>query len=503
MESPPLARYIPQKSKKRVFPGSSSSYMDPEVVEISPPISWSSKTKSLKQEEVMHHEIINVDMDEDSTDVMLIDEKVDTKNKGKEALANFSNGHSSAAKPGSVDGVQSSKRSCASGPHNSINLDGFSSDLSCGDDEYTDMYYDDLMYDDEYAILQAHFDNIDIPPGVEAPIPWLADPAQNNKKAATASSSTHSSLRIQSNPVGFPPGTDSSSSWCLPESAQIRKKSSSTSSSSLQTEIWSFPEPLQSKKLVNLTGSTYSSMQTQKSAVNLLPGVESLKPWRLLESSHSKKKPGVSVSTARYSSHDQLGGMKFSTGIEPSSGWSYFPNSSTKQVGNDYSGFFPLSDAAYIFPEEESYIPWVQDLAKSQTNPTAEGSSTIPFEAVSIGEKYGNENDILKKFQLFKQFDTVQDHSDHQYSRNGSSMKQPSKNWAKKIQEEWRILEKDLPGAEGTPYHDGLFFFDVFFPCNYPNVPPHVYYHSGGLRINPNLYNCGKVCLEPSQHLEW
>ena len=22
-----------------------------------------------------------------------------------------------------------------------------------------------------------------------------------------------------------------------------------------------------------------------------------------------------------------------------------------------------------------------------------------------------------------------------------------------------------------------------------------VYYHSGGLRINPNLYNCGKVCL--------
>uniref|UniRef100_A0A453EII1 UBC core domain-containing protein n=1 Tax=Aegilops tauschii subsp. strangulata TaxID=200361 RepID=A0A453EII1_AEGTS len=22
-----------------------------------------------------------------------------------------------------------------------------------------------------------------------------------------------------------------------------------------------------------------------------------------------------------------------------------------------------------------------------------------------------------------------------------------------------------------------------------------VYYHSGGLRLNPNLYNCGKVCL--------
>jgi ubiquitin-protein ligase len=27
-------------------------------------------------------------------------------------------------------------------------------------------------------------------------------------------------------------------------------------------------------------------------------------------------------------------------------------------------------------------------------------------------------------------------------------------------------------GAEGTPYHDGLFFFDVFFPSGYPNEPP-------------------------------
>ncbi|KAM1798958.1 hypothetical protein ACFX12_032971 [Malus domestica] len=29
-----------------------------------------------------------------------------------------------------------------------------------------------------------------------------------------------------------------------------------------------------------------------------------------------------------------------------------------------------------------------------------------------------------------------------------------------------------IVGAEGTPYHDGLFFFDVCFPSGYPNVPP-------------------------------
>ncbi|CAI8593123.1 unnamed protein product [Vicia faba] len=107
------------------------------------------------------------------------------------------------------------------------------------------------------------------------------------------------------------------------------------------------------------------------------------------------------------------------------------------------------------------------------------------------------ENESLRKLRSFKLFDSN------------------PKSWAKKIQEEWKILEKHLPdtifvrvyesrmnlmrvviiGAERTPYHDGLFFFDIFFPSGYPNVPPKVHYHSGGLRINPNLYNCSKVCL--------
>ncbi|XP_071715080.1 putative ubiquitin-conjugating enzyme E2 39 [Rutidosis leptorrhynchoides] len=53
------------------------------------------------------------------------------------------------------------------------------------------------------------------------------------------------------------------------------------------------------------------------------------------------------------------------------------------------------------------------------------------------------------------------------------------------------ILRAAIIGAEGTPYHDGLFFFDVCFPSDYPNSPPLVLYRSGGLRINPNLYGCG------------
>ncbi|KAL9257529.1 putative ubiquitin-conjugating enzyme E2 24 [Drosera capensis] len=118
-----------------------------------------------------------------------------------------------------------------------------------------------------------------------------------------------------------------------------------------------------------------------------------------------------------------------------------------------------------------------------------------------------------------KQFDVISDHKDHHFADcvgEGSSLSQNvRKGWSKKVQQEWTILEQNLPeaiyvriyeermdllraaivGAAGTPYHDGLFFFDIFLPPEYPNEPPLVHYHSGGLRLNPNLYESGKVCL--------
>eukprot|EP00253_Pinus_taeda_P022848 PITA_22848 len=57
------------------------------------------------------------------------------------------------------------------------------------------------------------------------------------------------------------------------------------------------------------------------------------------------------------------------------------------------------------------------------------------------------------------------------------------------------LLRGVIVGAAGTPYQDGLFFFDIHFPSEYPDIPPLAYYHSGGLRLNPNLYENGKVCL--------
>ncbi|CAH8331494.1 unnamed protein product [Eruca vesicaria subsp. sativa] len=117
----------------------------------------------------------------------------------------------------------------------------------------------------------------------------------------------------------------------------------------------------------------------------------------------------------------------------------------------------------------------------------------------------------------FKQFDMVTDCSDHHFFSSAKELAQPpvTKSWVKKVQQEWSNLEADLPntiyvrvyeermdliraalvGAPGTPYHDGLFFFDIMLPPQYPHEPPMVHYHSGGMRLNPNLYESGRVCL--------
>ena len=55
-----------------------------------------------------------------------------------------------------------------------------------------------------------------------------------------------------------------------------------------------------------------------------------------------------------------------------------------------------------------------------------------------------------------------------------------------------------ITGPANTPYENGCFIFDVYFPPEYPNEPPQVNFQTTGgrtIRFNPNLYPCGKVCL--------
>ncbi|XP_041353670.1 baculoviral IAP repeat-containing protein 6-like isoform X2 [Gigantopelta aegis] len=60
------------------------------------------------------------------------------------------------------------------------------------------------------------------------------------------------------------------------------------------------------------------------------------------------------------------------------------------------------------------------------------------------------------------------------------------------------IMKVLITGPSDTPYANGCFEFDVYFPQDYPNSPPYINLETTGnhtIRFNPNLYNDGKVCL--------
>ncbi|KAL8145005.1 hypothetical protein AgCh_003283 [Apium graveolens] len=557
MESSASSRsYVPSKSKKRVFPGESS--MDPDVIEIPPPVDRRSKGKGIKINELIDQEIIDVDGDENS---ITSTEGMDTKSyKDKRAITINSLGTSGASAHRSGNWGQSLKKSSAPGSQNVIDLDGFACDFSFLNDDYVDTYSDctplfddNPVYEDEYESLQSHFDNIDIPPGVEAPVSWFSGPAQNKITSGTTNSSTR--LNPKPSPGVLLPGKEASHSlW----SVDPWGGKSTTNSLTMGTPIhpvghphkavmpsfWPNAEKAQREKII--AASKHLQYKTRGSG------------WGFDNKSTAS---GVASS---HGLHNPPGFWKKHSGVEPDSFRSARIHKKTKQISsipyipnaskafpvtgtwfNYDSSMYPMASSNYpphynpllndyLYFEELAHDPFELDSYAIKNNamdlviPFGSSSRSqnhakylgTPSGSSSAGQqndaaKHVNGDEILLKFQQFQKFDIVQDTSDHHYVHNGSSLKQPSKKWAKKIQEEWKILEKDLPdtifvrayesrmdllraviiGAEGTPYHDGLFFFDVSFPDNYPLVPPNVYYHSRGLRLNPNLYENGKVCL--------
>ncbi|PPD88253.1 hypothetical protein GOBAR_DD14802 [Gossypium barbadense] len=475
---------------------------------------------SSKKHLVVIHEVIDVDNDGDSSDIVILDERVDVRNKGKavkgsSGIYNAIQAEDFVAKsPGSLNKIEPSKHS-TQGSHNIYNLD---CDLTYDDDFFDNYYGNDFMDVDEYAILQAHFDNVDIPAGVEASIPWFADFSERKKDTSpvnTQSSvnTSHSKTQLSAN------GNDQSLSSWLSEPAHM-KKAALVSSSSFHNPA----DPLSHSPGEVIVPSTLllpQGSQSKKSATSQLKlSSQSLPFWN----SFQPYQVGGSNNGSNGSHSDS---MMLPQAVNPTY-LGHFSSAANKQIGaGSLNSNFPTPiDLNHTMVAEPS-MPWWPPPMKPKYNfnkhnnytsfpDPVDGVYITPQEVADIrNQKNVNEEDILSKFQLFKQFDTVEDFSDHHYASGGASTKQPPKNWAKKIQEEWRILEKDLPdtifvrvyesrmdllraviiGAEGTPYHDGLFFFDVFFPASYPKGPPQVYYHSGGLRLNPNLYSCGKVCL--------
>ncbi|KAL5535685.1 hypothetical protein ACEPAF_3779 [Sanghuangporus sanghuang] len=95
---------------------------------------------------------------------------------------------------------------------------------------------------------------------------------------------------------------------------------------------------------------------------------------------------------------------------------------------------------------------------------------------------------------------------------------QPSRQFMARLSKEYRALSTSLPesiivrtyedrtdllrsliiGPENTPYEDAPFVIDWKLDGNFPQSPPIAHFHSwtnGNGRVNPNLYEEGKVCL--------
>ncbi|KAF3779019.1 putative ubiquitin-conjugating enzyme E2 39 [Nymphaea thermarum] len=189
--------------------------------------------------------------------------------------------------------------------------------------------------------------------------------------------------------------------------------------------------------------------------------------------------------------------------LDPSDGQRLVGSQPTSTISNDsdeYMGVEEDYEVAYV-SDGDSFSPWTADMFAHEPDPSSSAGPSYPSLIDQIETN-------IARFREFKQFDTVGDHSDNHFDKLQNPGKfsffntdnltpQPrqmtSKEWTRHIQHEWSILEKDLPdtiyvrvyeermdllravilGAAGTPYHDGIFFFDISFPQDYPYSPPH------------------------------
>ena len=108
-------------------------------------------------------------------------------------------------------------------------------------------------------------------------------------------------------------------------------------------------------------------------------------------------------------------------------------------------------------PGVEATVPWLQKIAAKEEAEEPSKSNTADENA--------------DKYKQFKQFDTVQNFSDHHFSKNFEgevtrstsscswfvlllgtylflhvTLFQPARAWSKRVQHDWKLLEKDLPG---------------------------------------------------------
>ena len=182
-----------------------------------------------------------------------------------------------------------------------------------------------------------------------------------------------------------------------------------------------------------------------------------------------------------------------------------------------YSLFFGNKGASSSTPASDSTNTTdartgTADAATADTTTETKEDESEPAEAgIDLQSLYTRPPTSAQQFASF----TVLSNPTTHYFLSTPFPTAPPSSFTKKVRADIRLLRLHLPagihvltyegrmdllravivGPRWTPFYSSLFMFDIHLPPTYPAVPPAVHYYSHGLRLHPNLYVEGKVCL--------
>jgi ubiquitin-conjugating enzyme E2 O len=156
-------------------------------------------------------------------------------------------------------------------------------------------------------------------------------------------------------------------------------------------------------------------------------------------------------------------------------------------------------------------IPEMQSQTDPLTLSTQSPPTPEPHSQTSSGPPKDNPHTQWQRFLILPNAP-----NDHAFLSRASTTRPRS--YLARLNKEYRALTSSLPetilvrayedrtdllrtliiGPENTPYEDAPFMIDWYLDDRFPSTPPEAHFHSwtsGNGRVNPNLYEEGKVCL--------
>ncbi|KAM0726820.1 (E3-independent) E2 ubiquitin-conjugating enzyme [Formica fusca] len=162
-------------------------------------------------------------------------------------------------------------------------------------------------------------------------------------------------------------------------------------------------------------------------------------------------------------------------------------------------GRMSLSDAEKTSPRKKQKGEEEEERVEAMTDPS-ECSVEIPPPVYTEGEGFSIEETApdSHKFKLTMFQPTDPSNFFRTVSKELKLLKSslPPGVWVKGFDDRIDLYSVMFRGPEKTPYEDGLFLFDFQLSADYPAAPPLCHYISYcSDRLNPNLYEDGKVCV--------